>query len=138
MKKKESMFQIGDQVWFAERQVRGEIIDLEKSNEGTRYFFIEYPSPINAERMYEPVYGATESQLKKFEIGDIPESKIENNQYPEYVRCPLVDYDMISSGSCVVCSDIAGNIIKDRCISKLFSRKSNWKEICQNCRWFGN
>lgn len=128
------MYKIGDQVWDTARCKRAKVIDIKNEI----YYIVEYPTPINGQFLSEPIFEAVESQLRMYTPNCIPKSKIENSLYPEYVRCPLLDLDLLAASSCVLCSDIAGGLIKDRDINPLFTQIENWKGVCQNCRWFRN
>lgn len=52
------------------------------------------------------------------------------------IECPLID-DLIYIGDCVVYSDIASGMIKERCLPDKFKAKENWRDICKNCQYYG-
>ena len=53
---------------------------------------------------------------------------------PDYVRCPLVDA-MIENIDCIENSDAVDGLIKKDNVPERFKKKTNWEEICKNCKW---
>ena len=52
------------------------------------------------------------------------------------IECPLID-EPIEIGACVIYSDIAGGMIKERCLPDKFKVKSDWRDICNNYKYHG-
>lgn len=50
------------------------------------------------------------------------------------IKCPLID-EFIEIGDCVVYSDIARGMIKERCLPDKFKVKENWRNICKSCKY---
>lgn len=50
------------------------------------------------------------------------------------VKCPLVD-GMIEDIECIENVDCVDGIIKEDGMPEKYKVKSNWKEICKNCKY---
>ena len=53
---------------------------------------------------------------------------------PDHVRCPLVD-SMIENIDCIENSAAVDGMIKKDSVPERFKQKTNWEEICKNCKW---
>jgi hypothetical protein len=50
------------------------------------------------------------------------------------VRCPLVD-EVIDDIECIETSDAVKEILKEESVPSKFKAKSNWKDICKQCKY---
>ena len=55
---------------------------------------------------------------------------------PDFVMCPLVD-ENIEPIDCIENSAAVDGILKKETIPEKFKKKTNWKKICENCKWHG-
>lgn len=55
---------------------------------------------------------------------------------PDFVMCPLVDQD-IENIDCIENSDAVDGMITKDSVPRRFKEKSDWEEICKNCKWHG-
>lgn len=60
--------------------------------------------------------------------------KYEEAPLGDYVNCPLLDNETISSSDCFVMSTVAEGITPKVCVSELFLRKKNFVKICMACK----
>ena len=57
---------------------------------------------------------------------------MKNNQYPNYVMCPLINEE-IEAIDCIVVSDCAEGLLKETAIKIDYTLQKEWKKICKNC-----
>lgn len=50
------------------------------------------------------------------------------------ILCPLVD-DVIEDIDCIENRDVINEMIVEEALPDKYKKKSNWKEICKNCKW---
>lgn len=55
---------------------------------------------------------------------------------PDFVMCPLVG-QKIENVDCIENSDAVDGIIRKDSVPERFKKKSDWEEICKNCKWHG-
>lgn len=55
---------------------------------------------------------------------------------PDYVMCPLVDQE-IENIDCIENSDAVDGMIKKESVPDRFKKKTDWEEICKQCKWHG-
>lgn len=55
---------------------------------------------------------------------------------PDFVMCPLVGHK-IENIDCIENSDAVDGMIKKDSVPERFKVKSDWEEICKNCKWHG-
>lgn len=53
---------------------------------------------------------------------------------PDYVMCPLVDAE-IENIDCIENSDAVDGMLKKGSVPERFKKKSEWEDICKNCKW---
>ena len=57
------------------------------------------------------------------------------NEYPEEVLCPLVD-TIIGCDDCIENQAIACDMFIEATVPAKFKQKSDWKNICLNCKYY--
>lgn len=53
------------------------------------------------------------------------------------IRCPILDND-IDIGDCVSIVNVVDGCIKEEVLSEEILQKDNWRETCQNCKYYNN
>ena len=53
---------------------------------------------------------------------------------PDHVMCPLVDAE-IENIYCIENSDAVDGMLKKDSVPERFKKKSEWEDICKNCKW---
>lgn len=56
------------------------------------------------------------------------------NEFPERVMCPLIDTE-IDDVDCVENQDAADGLIIEKSVPPRFKNKSDWRLICQRCKY---
>ena len=51
----------------------------------------------------------------------------------DYVKCPLLDNEIIPSKDCFLMSTVAEGITPKICVEKKFLQKKDFEVICMNC-----
>lgn len=57
------------------------------------------------------------------------------NEYPKQVLCPLIDSN-IKDIDCIENQDVVNHLVTEKSMPKKYKQKENWREICQQCRYF--
>ncbi len=57
------------------------------------------------------------------------------NEYPKQVLCPLVDSN-IEDIDCIENQDVVKHLVTEKSMPQKYKQKENWREICEQCKYF--